>query len=67
MKNVHSNQITIAEIFNNQFSYSNIISILKERDTWERCINNLILTKIEENFDIQCENITTTNYEILVN
>jgi hypothetical protein len=68
MENVHSNRITPADIFNNQFDYNNIISIfpISETKNWERCINNLILTKIEENFDTHCENITTANYEILV-
>jgi hypothetical protein len=69
MENVHSNRIALSEMFNNQFDHSNFISIFEaeERQNWERSINNLILTKIEENFDIQCENITTANYEILVN
>mgnify|MGYP007031271066 CR=1 FL=1 len=68
MENVHYNIITPSEMFNNQFDYHNMISILpvEEREAWETCLNNLILTKIEEHFDIQCENITNTNYEILV-
>jgi hypothetical protein len=68
MENVDKNIITLSEMFNNQFNYLNIISILPgdEKKIWERSLNNLMLTKIEEHFDIQCENITNTNYEILV-
>lgn len=54
-------------MFSNQFNYSNIISVLDvEHINWERPINNLILTKIEENLDCQYENITAANYETLV-
>ena len=68
MKNLNSNVITITNIYNNSVNFELLISFLNTQDidNYLRPINNLILTKIEDNIDYQCENITVTNYENLV-